>query len=159
MAFQKVELSEEERKGSGRAFKKFNTIGDTYTGVLQAVERQTANFNDGPKTVDVYVFWNKRDGEFEITPPTDLAKKLKKAMRPVAEGGMGLTPGKGHLVQMKFASTLNTGKASPMAVIDVAVDTRFTPPRGSEPPQQQQQQQRRQEPPPPTPSDYDDIPF
>ena len=123
MAFREVELSEEEKKGGGRKFKKFSAIGDAVLALFVRTEEDTVNYSDGPKRVTKYIFWNRTDGEFEVTPDTDLAKKLKKAQRPESEGGFGMAEGLGHLVKAKFASTLDTGQASPMKVYSLAVDT------------------------------------
>lgn len=136
MAFRQVELSEEEIQQSGKRFEKFEAIGDTVTGVLVKRENVTKTFKaeEGPKTFDAYTFYGPKRGDskaplmFEISPlPFDLERKMKKALRPVADGGMGLKPGKGHLVQMKFSSTQDTGQASPMKVFTLAVDTEFKP--------------------------------
>lgn len=127
MAFREVVLTEEEQKsGGGRKFKKFDAIGDKHIGLLVKIESQTKTFRaeEGPKTFDVYTFWNRTDGEFEVTPPTDLDKKLKKARRPESEGGYGLTPGAGHLVLMAFNSTLPIeGRTDPMKIFALRVDT------------------------------------
>lgn len=125
MAFKTVELTEEEQKGNGgRKFKKFEAVGDKMLALFVKTEKATANYSDGPKEVTKYIFWNRTDGEFEVTPTTDLDKKLKKAMKPESDGGFGLAPGLGHLVKIAFASTLPIeGRADPMKIFSVAVDT------------------------------------
>lgn len=153
MAFREVVLTDEEMKSGGRKFKKFDAIGDRHIGILLAVERTTKTFRpeEGAKTFNTYVFWNKVDGEFEISPaPTDLDKRLTKAMRPGSEGGQGLAPAKNHLVRMAFVSTTDTGQSSPMKVFKLEVDTEFVPPAGSMPPKSGQR---------PTPSLDEDVPF
>lgn len=130
MAFKEVQLSEEEQKSGLRKFRKFDAIGDKHVGLLVKVEQQTKTFKaeEGPKTFAVYVFWDAVEGEFEITPPTDLDKKLKKAMRPGSEGGLDLVPGRGHVVAMKYDSTLAiSGRSDPMKLFKLLVDTAPTP--------------------------------
>lgn len=106
MAFKKVELTEEEQKGSGgRKFQKFEAVGDKALALFVKTEKGTANYATGPKEVTKWVFWNRTEGEFEVTPVMDLEQKLKKAMRPENDGGFGLEAGKGHLVKMVFAHT------------------------------------------------------
>lgn len=129
MAFKEVVLTEEEQKG-GAKFKKFEAVGDTIIAVLVRVEQVTKTFNasEGPKTFTKYLFYSKNDGEFEVSPaPTDLERKLKKAMRAESDGGEGLEPGMGHLVKMKFTGTQDTGQTSPMKLTSVAVDKDFKP--------------------------------
>lgn len=126
MAFKKVELSEEEQKGSGgRKFQKFDAVGDKALALFVKTERGVANYADGPKDVTKYIFWNRTDGEFEVTPVMDLEQKLKKAMRPVEAEGFGMEAGKGHLVKMAFTHTQDVpnqpGKQK--KIFDVQVDT------------------------------------
>jgi hypothetical protein len=135
MAWKKVELTEDEKKaGSGRPFKKFAAIGDKALGFFVKTEKKTANYTDGPKEETVYVLYGEvvgQDGakstcEFEITPPTDLKKKLEKAQRAVSDDGAGLQAGMGHLVQMAYTSTLKVeGRSDPMKIFGLAVDTEF----------------------------------
>ncbi len=133
MAFREVTLTEEEQKGGGRQWKKFDAIGDTALGFLVKKENSTANYSDGPKQVTKWIFYGKLAGrpspeEFEITPTTDLEKKLKKAERVPEAGGFGLAEGLGHLVKMSFMSTIPIeGRSDPMKVFTVAVDTDFKP--------------------------------
>lgn len=132
MAWKTIELTEEEQKaGGGRPFKKFTAIGDDALGFYVKKEKQTANYKDGPKEEMVYVFYGQiadQDGvkttrEFEVTPPQDLRKKLEKAEREA-----GLAPGMGHLVKMRFSSTLEIpGRTDPMKLFTTAVDTDFKP--------------------------------
>ncbi len=129
MAFKEVVLTEEEqRAGSGRPFKKFDAIGDKALGFLVKKEKRTVNYKDGAKQVTKWIFFGKLPGrqsaeEFEITPTTDLEKKLKKAERE-----MGLVEGLGHLVKMTFSSTLKIeGRDDPMKAFTVVVDTSFMP--------------------------------
>jgi hypothetical protein len=172
MAFRQVELTEEEMQQSGKRYEKFDAIGDTVTGVLVKKESVTKTFKveEGPKTFDAYHFYGPKRGDakaplhFEISPlPYDLDRKMKKAMRPVAEGGMGLEPGKGHLVQMKFSSTLLIeGQANPMKVITLAVDTEFKPQKPLPADVVWAKDKRQTSAPPPAGAqpDYDDdIPF
>jgi hypothetical protein len=125
MAFKKVELTEEEQKGSGgRKFKKFDAVGDKALALFVKTARETANYADGPKDVTKYIFWNRTDGEFEVTPPMDLEQKLKKAMRPESEKGFGLEAGKGHLVKMVFTHVQDIpNSTNKKKVFDVEVDT------------------------------------
>lgn len=141
MAFRQVELTEEELQQSGKRYEKFDAIGDNPRGVLVKVETRTKTFDpaEGPKTFDAYTFYGPKRGDpkaplmFEISPlPFDLDRKMKKAMKPESEGGLGLTPGMGHFVDMKFVSTLApsggaTPNANPMKVITLNVDTEFKP--------------------------------
>lgn len=184
MAFKEVKLTEEEAKGgNGRKFKKFEAIGDKYTGVLLGTETETKTFNaaEGPKTVTTYIFWGGKDGEAEITPPHNLKQALLKAMKPVSDGGMGLTPysgdGKPWLVRMTFTSTQDTGQASPMKLFTVSVDDAPNLPADAiraipvlraapaKPSSSASQGGQRRAPPPDDafgghpPSDDDDIPF
>lgn len=125
MAFKTVELDEDELKGgSGRKFKKFEKVGDKLLALFVKTEEGTANYSDGVKKVTKYIFWNRTEGEFEVTAPTDLDKKLKKAMKSESDGGFGLASGLGHLVKIAFASTLPIdGRTDPMKIFSVAVDT------------------------------------
>jgi hypothetical protein len=166
MAFREVTLTEEEQKAGQKRFEKFNAIGDTITGVLVRITPTTKTFKveEGPKTFDTYAFWGPKKGDpkapadFEISPlPYDLERKIKKAMRPVSEDGMGLVPGMGHLVQMKFDSTLPTGQDSPMYVFKVHVDTEFKPQK--ELPSHVTWAKRGSPPPQHAAADLDDIPF
>lgn len=140
MAWKTIELTEEEQKaGGGRPFKKFNAIGDEALGFFVKTEKKTANYKEGPKEEMIYIFYGqhadqngvKTTREFEITPPMDLKKKLEKAERPAdgtPEGGVGLAPGMGHLVKMKFTSTKAIeGREEPMKLFSIAVDTEFKP--------------------------------
>lgn len=127
MAWKTVELTEEEQKaGGGRQWKKFEAIGDSAAGFFVKTEKTTANYTDGPKEVTKWIFYGKLPGrpsaeEFEITAPTDLEKKLKKAERE-----LGMVAGVGHLVKMTFTSTRQIeGRADPMKVFTVAVDVEF----------------------------------
>lgn len=137
MAFREVVLTEEEQKGGGRPYKKLEAIGDSAVGFLVAVETQTKTFRieEGPKTFKAYVLWGRLDGkvcEFEVTGSYDLDRKMAKALKPFdgsPDGGLGLQEGMGHLVRMKFSSTLNTGQTSPMKMFIVAADTEFKPER------------------------------
>lgn len=132
MAWKTIELTEEEQKaGGGRPFKKFNAIGDEALGFYVKKEKKTANYKDGPKDEMIYIFFGRHTDqngvrttrEFEITPPTDLKKKLEKAEREA-----GLAPGMGHLVKMKFTSALAIeGREEPMKLFEIAIDTEFKP--------------------------------
>lgn len=109
MAFRTVELDESEVVGL--PFKSFAAIGDRHHGVFLRTVESTANYADGPKKVTKYIFKNP-EGEYEITPPTDLRKRLEKAeLRP------------GFKVIMEFTHTRPiAGKADPMKVFTVKVD-------------------------------------
>lgn len=132
MAFREVTLTEEEQKsGGGRPFKKFDAIGDKALGFLVRKERKTVNYRDGSKEETIYVLYGehidqnkvKSTREFEVTPPQDLRKKLEKAERE-----FGLREGMGHLVQMKFTSTLKIeGRDESMKIFSVACDTEYKP--------------------------------
>lgn len=134
MAWKTIELTEEEQKvGGGRPFRKFNAIGDEALGFYVKKEKKSVSYRAGeaPKEETIYVFYGqhadqngvKTTREFEITPPTDLKKKLEKAEREA-----GLAPGMGHLVKMKFTSTLAIeGREDPMKLFTLAVDTEFKP--------------------------------
>lgn len=125
MAFKKVELTEEEQKGSGgRKFQKFDAPGDKALALFVRTEKGTANYGDGPKDVTKYIFWNRTEGEFEVTPSMDLEQKLKKATRAEADGGFGLEAGKGHLVKMTFTHTQDIpNSTNKKKIFDVQVDT------------------------------------
>lgn len=137
MAFRQVELTEEELQQSGKRYEKFDAVGDNPRGVLVKIVPTTKTFKaeEGPKTFDTYHFYGPKRGDakaplhFEIGPlPFDLERKMKKALRPVSEGGFGLQPGVGHFVDMKFTGTLAIeGQSNPMKVIALAVDTEFKP--------------------------------
>lgn len=132
MAWKTIELTEEEQKtGGGRPFRKFNAIGDDALGFYVKKETKTVNYSTGAKEETIYIFYGqiadqhgvKSTREFEITPPQDLRKKLEKAEREE-----GLAPGMGHLVKMKFSSTLKIeGRDDPMKLFAVACDTEFKP--------------------------------
>lgn len=126
MAFKKVELTEEEQRGNGgRKFVKFEAVGDKALALFVKTEKSVANYVDGPKDVTKYIFWNRTDGEFEVTPVTDLEQKLKKAMRPESDEGFGLEAGKGHLVKMVFTHTQDVPNQpnKQKKIFDVQVDT------------------------------------
>jgi hypothetical protein len=137
MAFRTVELTEEELQQSGKRYEKFDAVGDRHRGVLVRIVSQTKTFNaaEGPKTFDAYIFYGPKRGDakaplmFEISPlPTNLEQKMKKALRPVSEGGFGLAPGKGHFMDMNFTGTRAIeGQANPMKIINLDVDTEFKP--------------------------------
>lgn len=132
MAFREVVLTEEEQKGGGRPYKKLEAIGDSAAGFLVRKERQSKTFDGVAKTLTAWVLYGKNGEtvqEFEITSTYDLDRKMDKAMKSAADGGLGLQEGMGHLVKMKFTSTLDTGQTSPMKVFTVAADTEFKPER------------------------------
>lgn len=173
MAFKEVTLTPEEEKAGQKRFENFNAIGDVVTGVLVQVRSVTKTFDprEGPKTFDAYSFYGPKRGDanaplnFEISPlPYDLERKIKKAMRPIAEGGFGLQEGMCHLVQMKFTGTKAIeGQTNPMKIISLAVDTDFKPqkPLPSDViwAKAKPAQVTPVETPPPAPVDDDDIPF
>lgn len=143
MAFKKVELTEEEMKSGGRAFEKFDAIGDSQIGVYQFTERKEKEFPDGKKTVTLHVFWrpanpakpDKKEGDFEITGTYHLDKSIEKAKKAPSDGGLGLDERAGHLVKMTWTSNRDTGQSSPMKVFDVQVDTDYpTNPKAKLPP-------------------------
>ena len=125
MAFRKVVLTESEQKGAGgRKFKKFEAVGDKALALFVDTEEGTADYVDGPKKVTKYIFWNRTDGEFEVTPPMDLELKLKKAMKTEADGGFGLAPGPGHLVKMVFTHTQDIpNSTNKKKIFDVEAET------------------------------------
>lgn len=147
MAFREVTLTEEERKALGGKFWKPKAIGDKLLGFFEKYTQRTHDFNDGqgPKTLHSYTFRN-REGEWVHDANQDLHVKLQKAMRDPAAGGLGLQPGRGHIVAATYTHDVDTGRASKMKGFKVEVDTDFK--RGSPPP-----------PPPPKPALEDDIPF
>lgn len=158
MAFREVTLTEEEQKsGGGRQWKKFDAIGDTALGFLVKKEAAKANYADGPKDIIKWIFYGKLPGrpsaeEFEITPPMDLEKKLKKAERE-----FGLQEGMGHLVKMTFTSTLPIeGRSDPMKIFTVATDTEFKPQQPLPASVTWAKSRTNTAPPPPT---DDNIPF
>ena len=132
MAMRVVELTEEELKQSGKRYEKFTAVGDRHRGVLVKIESTTKTFKveEGPKTFDVYTFYGPKSGDanaplmFEISPlPFDLERKVKKARRPVSEGGEGLEPGKGHFLDMAYTGNTPDGG---MKLFKLGVDTAFT---------------------------------
>lgn len=132
MAFREVVLTEEEQKGGGRPYKKLEAIGDSAVGFLVRKERQKKNFPDGAKEITAWVLYGKNGEmmqEFEVTGTYDLDRRMEKAMKSVDNGGLGLQGGMGHLVRMKFTSTLDTGQTSPMKLFTVAADIEFKPER------------------------------
>lgn len=110
MAMREVVVTEEERKAAGGKFFKFNAIGDKLVG--RYVSRKEGKFGFE------YTF-KTDDGEKTHSPGKNLAPKLEKALRE------GLKPG--MLCVAKFTSTLDTGQASPMAVIAFAYDPESLP--------------------------------
>lgn len=124
MAFKKVELSEEEQKGGGgKKFKKFDAVGDKMLALFVRTEQDTANYPDGPKKVTKYIFYNRNDGEFEVTPSIDLEQKLKKAAKPTPDG-FGMEPGKGHLVKVVFTHVQDIPNSeNKKKIFSVEVDT------------------------------------
>ncbi|WP_144370034.1 hypothetical protein [Myxococcus stipitatus] len=122
-----VELTEEEKKEGLIAFKKFEAIGDSAFGTYLGKETKTKTFRaeEGPKQITEYFFWNSKDGEFSITPPLDLERQLKKAMKPESEGGFGLKPFDGrhpHLCKMTHNAVVPTNSSS-MKLFKLGVDT------------------------------------
>jgi hypothetical protein len=170
MAWKKVELTEEEKKaGSGRPFKKFEAVGASALGFFVKTEPQTKTFNpaEGPKAITAYIFYGEvvsQDGvkttrEYEVTPPYDLERQLKKAMRAESEGGYGLTAGMGHLVKMKRTGSQDTGQASPMGLFELAVDIEFKPAKPLPASVVWAKSSASNPPPPMSAQDDDDIPF
>jgi hypothetical protein len=115
-------------KSGGRAFERFEAIGDSHLGVYQFTEKQEKTFPDGKKTITVHVFWRpanpakpeKKEGDFEITGAYHLDKCIEKAKKD-----LGLQERAGHLVKSTWVSNRDTGQASPMKVFDVQVDTDY----------------------------------
>jgi hypothetical protein len=168
MAFRQVELTEEELRAGSRAYKKFTAIGDKITAFFIGWETQEKDFKQGKgvESVDVLVFWNRQDGEFEITPPDSLTKAINKAMRAESDGGVSLRERAGHVVKMMFKATRDTGQPNPAKIIAIEVDTTptipagFVFPRGVKDAAPQWKEEGRQGVGlPPPPASDDDIPF
>lgn len=113
MAFREVDLTEEERAALSGSFFKFNAIGDRLAGKFLSTRPSTGTYAK-PGQLD-YTFRHKNaEGVIEdvtLTPPADLAAKLKKA---------ALQPG--WKVSITYTSDLPTGKESPMKVFKLLVD-------------------------------------
>lgn len=117
-------------------FWKPSAIGDKFLGVFVSKTERTANFNEGPKKVTDWSFKN-REGAWIINPNADLQRRFDAA---------DLKPG--HAVRITYVSNLDTGKADPMKVFRLEVDTEWKPAAAAPPP-----------PPPPRAPVDDDIPF
>lgn len=113
MAFREVDLTEEERAALSGTFFKFNAIGDRLLGRFIGTRPSTGTYAK-PGQLD-YTFRHKNaEGVVEdvtLTPPADLALKLKKA---------ALQPG--WKVSITYASEVDTGKESKMKVFKLLVD-------------------------------------
>lgn len=134
MAFKKVELDEEDLSSGGRAFERFNAIGENHLGVWLRTEQQTKTFRQGEpaKTVNIHVFWrpanpakpDKPEGEFEITGSWGMDKAIEKAKKAVNEGGLGLRDNAGHLVRLTYTKNLPTNNGD-ARLFTVEADTEY----------------------------------
>lgn len=146
MAFKKIEIPEDE--GGGRAFFKFNAIGDRLAGVFLSYSISNAG-NYGPKPE--YVFRIKGpDGqpqEVALNPPTRLAMALEKAQLK-----------KGHKVIAVLTGEKDVGKGSPMKLFEVMVDDSpsAAPAQAAAP--APAAAPKPKPPPPPAGDEFDDIP-
>ena len=112
MAFEEVTLSEEERAALGSTFFKFSAIGESLAGIFVSKRPSTGQYAKG----DDYVFRVKDKatgaiGEVVLSPPTDLAQKLKKA-----------DPKPGNKMIMTYTGDLDVQKASPMKQFKLLID-------------------------------------
>lgn len=124
MAMKEVVLDESDRSES--KYVTFKAIGDKLVG--RYVSHRTVSGKYGDK---VEFTFRTKAGDKIVNPPANLAQKLKKSL----EKGL-LKPG--YLCVMKFTSTQDIGKESPMRVITLEID----------------------DAPPPTPKPVeDDVPF
>jgi hypothetical protein len=150
MAFKEVVLTKEEVAALSGKFWKPKMVGDKLLGFFVKYEQRQHDFgpqNGGVKTLHSYTFQNK-EGAITHDANPDLHRKLQKAMKPAAEGGLGLTPGQRHACSMTYSGDLDTGQESKMKMFRLEVDTDFKAGAAPPPP-----------PPPPPATDYDDIPF
>lgn len=119
MAFREVELTEEERAAMSGAYFKFNAIGDRIVGRFISTRPSTGTFAK-PGQLDYTIrHKNAETGAIEdvtLTPPADLAAKLKKAQ---------LKPG--WKVSITYSSDVDVGKESPMKVFKLLVDDSDAP--------------------------------
>lgn len=132
MAFEDVELTEEERAAATLPYWKANAIGDKFLGLFLGTTESTGNY--GKQTNYKFRWRNPQGvvGEMLFTPPADAALKLRKA---------NLQPG--NRVRVEFVSTRDIGKESPMKVFKIQVDR--SPPAAAP-----------AAPPPPPPAKADD---
>lgn len=128
MAMREVVLSDEEKKEGLIVFKKFEVIGDTALGTYLGRETKTKTFKaeEGPRQITEYYFWNSKDGEFSVTPPFDLERQFKKALKAESEGGFGLRAFDGktaHICKMAYSGSQPTNSGSPMKLFRLGIDT------------------------------------
>ncbi len=123
MAFREVELTEEERAAMSGAYFKFSAIGDRLVGRFISTRPSTGTYSK-PGQLDYIIRHKNAEGAIEdvtLTPPADLAAKLKKAQ---------LKPG--WKVSITYASDHDVGKESPMKVFKLLVDD-SDPPKAATP--------------------------
>ena len=110
MAYKEVEV--DDSAASGR-YKKFEAIGDTLLGVYLGKKTRPAH---GEFRESVEYTFKDKEGEFVITPPVSLAKRLEKAS---ADGQLVSNV---TICKMRFDSTIPTAKGNPMKIIKLAID-------------------------------------
>lgn len=113
MAFEEVQLTEEEKAGLSAKFVKFDAIGDKFVGRFVRTQPATGKYS---KQGDLgYVFRAKDThgvvAEWTLEPNAGLAAQLKKA---------ALQPN--YAVRITFNGEQDTGKESPLKLFKVEVD-------------------------------------
>lgn len=111
MAYKEVEV--DDALSSGGRYVKFEAIGDTHVGVYLRKRTRPAH-GDFKESIE-YTFKDKT-GEFMLTPPVSLAKRLEKADQD-GELKPNLT-----ICKMRFDSTIPTAKGNPMKIIKLGID-------------------------------------
>jgi hypothetical protein len=121
VAFQTVELSEEELAMPNKSFVKFNAIGDRFAGVFCSVAEITNNFG---KKQNEYTFKNK-EGTHVVSANFDLERRLKK---------IGLKPGYKVIITYEKDLPSEDPTRSPMRLFKVQFDSTVTAPAAKAPP-------------------------
>lgn len=115
MAWQEVTLSEEERASMAQKFYKFEAIGQKLYGRVVRLVPQTGQYAKPGAHDFVVRTKNAETNEIEevvLNPPTDLAALIKKANVAVD-----------HAIEATYVSDRDVGKASPMKVFKLRVNT------------------------------------
>jgi len=138
MAFEPVELTEEEKAALGAKFVKFDAIGDKFVGRFVKTQPATGKY---ARPGDLGYVFRAKDTTGAVTesilePNAGLAAQLKKA---------ALQPN--YAVRITFSGEQDTGKESPLKLFKVEVDRVLPAGKAATPP------------PPPKPAASEDIDY
>lgn len=139
MAFEEVQLTEEEKAALSARFVKFEAVGDRFIGRYLKTQPATGKFS---KAGDLdYVFkFKDTDGQVKeaiLTPNQGLAAQLKKAQLAA-----------NYACRITYSGDLDTGKENPVRLFKLEVDRVLPQGKAATPPP----------PPPPKPAS-DDIDY